>query len=154
MRNIQVGIAVAAALVVTGLFFVIGNPFDFASTLGIAQQPAAAGANPGDLVVQDEVVGTGLEAQSGDTVLVHYTGRLQNGTVFDTSVGGDPRAFVLGAGNTIPGWDMGLLGMKEGGKRQLIIGPSLGFGAEDYGPIPGNSTLIFEVELVKVDKPL
>jgi len=110
-----------------------------------APQPAQQG-----LVVQDEVVGTGAEARTGDMVSVHYTGKLQNGTVFDTSVGKSPIEFTLGGGYVIPGWDQGLVGMKVGGKRLLIIPPSLGYGGQDYGPIPANSTLIFEVELVKV----
>ena len=101
-------------------------------------------------MVQDQVVGTGAEAAVGNTVSVNYTGKLQNGTVFDTSVGKAPIEFPLGGGYVIPGWDQGLVGMKVGGKRLLIIPPSLGYGSQDYGPIPGNSTLIFEVELVGV----
>jgi len=129
-----------------GLFFVFGNPFLIMNSSALnAPQPAQQG-----LVVQDEVVGTGAEARTGDMVSVHYTGKLQNGTVFDTSVGKSPIEFTLGGGYVIPGWDQGLVGMKVGGKRLLIIPPSLGYGGQDYGPIPANSTLIFEVELVKV----
>ena len=103
------------------------------------------------LVVQDELVGTGAEARYGDTVSVNYTGRLEDGTVFDTSVGKAPfPPFVLGTGYVIPGWDQGLVGMKAGGKRLLIVPPELAYGAQANGPIPANSTLIFEVELVKV----
>ncbi len=145
------GVAVAAALAVVALFFVFGNPFDVVNenTLGAA---AGADTTGGSLVVQDEVVGTGDEAGAGNTVTVNYTGKFQNGTVFDTSVGKTPFVFQLGMGQVIAGWDQGLQGMKVGGKRLLIVPPSLGYGAADYGPIPGNSTLVFEVELLKVQK--
>lgn len=113
---------------------------------------AVSGQTQGDLVAQDEVVGTGADAQAGDTITVNYTGKFQNGTVFDTSVGKQPFTFTLGAGQVIQGWDLGVAGMKVGGKRLLIVGPSLGYGSQDYGPIPGNSTLVFEVELLKIEK--
>jgi FKBP-type peptidyl-prolyl cis-trans isomerase len=143
-RTMQVGVAVTAAIVVVVLFFIF-NPFmQNSSSLN------TAGSSNSGLVVQDEVVGTGAEAQSGDTVTVNYTGKLADGTVFDTSIGKTPYSFVLGAGNVISGWDQGLVGMKVGGKRVLIIPPSLAYGSQDYGPIPGNSTLTFEVELVSV----
>lgn len=112
--------------------------------------------NSGQLQIQDEVVGTGAEAVSGKTVTVNYTGTFTNGIEFDSSV--DPKfnhvqpfPFILGAGNVIQGWDQGVNGMKVGGKRKLIIPPSLGYGPNDYNGIPGNSTLIFEVELLKVE---
>ncbi|MBY0472882.1 FKBP-type peptidyl-prolyl cis-trans isomerase [Patescibacteria group bacterium] len=104
------------------------------------------------LVVQDEIVGTGDTAEAGDLVSVHYTGKLQDGTVFDSSVGRDPIRFTLGTGRVIAGWDQGLQGMKVGGKRLLIIPPMLAYGMQDYGPIPGGSTLIFEVTLVGAQK--
>ncbi len=140
-KNIITGIAVTAGLAVVALFFVY-DPIGISS--GVAA-PASAG-----LVVQDEVVGTGAEAQAGSIVSVHYTGKLSDGTVFDTSVGKAPIEFPLGTGYVIPGWDQGIVGMKVGGKRLLIVPPELGYGAQANGPIPGNSTLIFEVELVKV----
>ena len=112
--------------------------------------PQADSSAPGSLVVQDEQVGTGATASVGDTISVNYTGRLQDGTVFDTSIGRAPFQFTLGAGDVIPGWDQGLQGMKVGGKRLLIIPPALAYGAQGVGPIPGNATLIFEVELLKV----
>ncbi len=104
------------------------------------------------LVIQDEVVGTGTEATSGKAVTVNYVGTLTNGTKFDSSYDRNkPFTFNLGAGEVIAGWDQGVAGMKVGGKRKLTIPPSLGYGSADMGVIPPNSTLIFEVELLKVE---
>ncbi len=107
---------------------------------------------PTTLSMKDTVVGTGAEAKAGDVVTVHYVGALPNGQIFDASARhGQPFTFQLGAGSVIAGWDQGLVGMKEGGKRQLIIPPDMGYGAQGAGNvIPPNATLIFEVELVKV----
>ena len=97
-------------------------------------------------------VGTGATAQAGQTVSVHYTGWLENGKKFDSSVDrGQPFSFPLGAGRVIKGWDEGVKGMKVGGKRKLIIPSNLGDGARGAGGvIPPNATLIFEVELLGV----
>lgn len=104
------------------------------------------------LQVIDEVVGTGQEAKTGDTVSVNYTGWLADGTKFDSSYDRNQTFdFVLGAGNVIKGWDEGVVGMKVGGKRKLIIPPDLAYGASGYPPvIPANATLTFEVELVSI----
>jgi FKBP-type peptidyl-prolyl cis-trans isomerase len=100
----------------------------------------------------DEKEGTGAEAKSGNTVDVHYTGWLKDGTKFDSSVDrGKPFSFKLGAGMVIKGWDEGVAGMKVGGKRKLIIPPELGYGARGAGGvIPPNAELTFEVELLGV----
>ena len=95
--------------------------------------------------------GTGATAASGQTVLVHYTGWLTTGKKFDSSVGGKPFKFRIGAGDVIKGWDEGVAGMKVGGKRQLRIPPDLAYGAKGYpGVIPPNSTLVFDVQLMGV----
>jgi len=107
------------------------------------------------LGVEDEVVGTGDVATAGKSVTVHYVGSLTNGTVFDASRkrGDQGFTFVLGAGQVIKGWDQGVAGMKVGGKRKLTIPPELAYGSQAVGGvIPANSTLIFEVELLKVGK--
>ena len=145
-NRIKTGIAVGAALAVVALFFVFANPF-FGSTFSTAS-PAATAAS--QLISQDESTGSGDSAQLGDTLTVNYTGKLQDGTVFDTSVGKRPIQFVLGAGQVIPGWDQGLQGMKVGGKRLLVIPSDLAYGADGYGPIPPNATLIFEVDLLAI----
>ena len=99
---------------------------------------------------EDTAVGTGDVAVAGKEVTVNYTGKFSDGTVFDTSVGKQPFTFTLGAGQVIKGWDIGVEGMKVGGKRILIVPPELGYGGAAYGPIPASSTLIFEVELLSV----
>ncbi|MDO8474501.1 MAG: FKBP-type peptidyl-prolyl cis-trans isomerase [bacterium] len=106
---------------------------------------------PTELQIEDIVVGTGAQAQTGNTVSVHYTGTLLNGTKFDSSLDrGTPFSFTLGQNSVIAGWEQGVLGMKIGGKRKLIIPPSLAYGPRATGPIPANSTLVFEVELLNV----
>jgi peptidylprolyl isomerase len=105
----------------------------------------------------DIKVGTGDEAITGMTVAVHYTGYLyvdgKRGAKFDSSIGKQPFSFKLGAGQVIKGWDEGVAGMKIGGKRELFIPPDLAYGSSGYpGAIPPNSTLDFEVELLKVAK--
>jgi len=97
-------------------------------------------------------VGTGDEAKSGQTVHVHYTGWLTDGTKFDSSVDrGKPFSFRLGAGMVIKGWDQGVAGMKVGGKRKLTIPPELGYGQRGAGGvIPPGATLVFDVELLSV----
>ena len=97
-------------------------------------------------------VGTGAQAVAGKTVAVHYTGKFQDGKVFDSSVSrGEPIEFQLGRGNVIQGWDEGIALMKVGGKAQLIIPPALAYGERGAGGvIPPNATLVFDVELVSV----
>lgn len=105
------------------------------------------------LTYEDKVVGDGPEAKAGMDVVVHYTGWLENGTKFDSSLDrGQPFVFPLGARRVIAGWDEGVAGMQVGGKRVLVIPAELGYGARGAGGvIPPNATLIFEVELLDVD---
>ena len=115
-------------------------------------QGAPEVANATGLKHQDLKVGDGPEAVSGKTVDVHYTGWLEDGTKFDSSLDrGEPFSFRLGAGQVIEGWDQGVAGMKVGGKRKLTIPPDLAYGQEGAGGvIPPGATLVFEVELLGV----
>lgn len=142
-------IAVAAALAL-------------ASTAACAQTGAAPDAFPvevKELVTKDSKAGEGKLAEQGKAVSVHYTGWLfdpkaadRKGTKFDSSLDrGLPFGFILGAGKVIKGWEQGVVGMKEGGKRTLYIPASLGYGERGAGSvIPPNATLVFDVELIKV----
>lgn len=110
-----------------------------------------------ELKMIDHVVGNGASAANGRILTVHYTGWLyspkadkQHGAQFDSSIGESPFTFQLGAGKVIKGWDQGLVGMKVGGKRTLIIPAALGYGERGAGPIPPNANLIFDVELIDV----
>ena len=105
------------------------------------------------LVIEDIKIGDGQEVEKFNIVTVNYTGLLENGTKFDSSLnpGRTPFRFTVGAGQVIKGWDEGLMGMKVGGKRKLTIPPELGYGSRDNGPIPANSTLIFEIDLLGIE---
>jgi peptidylprolyl isomerase len=114
--------------------------------------PAPTGSPPDELVTDDVVVGEGTAAKSGDQVKVHYVGvSFSSGKQFDSSWDrGQPFDFPLGAGRVIKGWDFGVSGMREGGRRTLVIPPSLGYGSRGAGPIKPNETLVFVVDLVEV----
>jgi FKBP-type peptidyl-prolyl cis-trans isomerase len=122
---------------------------DFAPSEGTPLPPG-----PKELQITDDVVGTGAEAKSGDNVAVHYTGTLMNGRKFDSSRDKNkPFDFKIGGGQVIKGWDQGVVGMKVGGKRRLVIPSDLGYGAGGHPPdIPPNAGLKFEVELMDVKK--
>ena len=150
-------------LVFLGILTVVGGVYIFRtgkSSNDSSFQPPLPSATietamqPEDkLIIQDEKVGTGAEAVAGKKVIVNYTGTLIDGTKFDSSYDrNEPFSFNLGAGEVIKGWDQGVAGMKVGGKRKLTIPPSLGYGAQGAGAaIPPNATLVFEVELLKVE---
>lgn len=103
------------------------------------------------LIIDDVVFGTGAEAKVGDTVTVHYIGTLQNGQEFDNSnKRGTPFTFTIGEGKVIKGWEEGVVGMKKGGKRILVVPSDLGYGDKGYGPIPGNANLVFAIDLLEI----
>ena len=119
------------------------------SPLGAAEIGSSQVTSSG-LKITELVLGDGQEATPGTNVSVNYKGTLENGKEFDSSYGRGPFEFSLGAGMVIKGWDEGVEGMKVGGKRKLVIPPELGYGSRGIGPIPPNSVLTFEVELLGV----
>lgn len=133
--------------------FSTGQSSQDASTTGRSGQASLTLETVDELIKEDIKVGTGAEAVNGKSITVHYTGTLTDGTKFDSSLDrGTPYTLTLGAGEVIEGWDLGLVGMKVGGKRKLTIPASLGYGEMGSpGVIPGGATLVFEVELLKVE---
>ena len=111
---------------------------------------AASTKTPSGLYYRDITLGSWAVVRPGQQVSVQYTGWLANGTQFDSNVGKQPFSFHLGAGEVIQGWEQGVAGMHVGGRRQLIIPPALGYGANGSGPIPRNAILVFDVEVVSI----
>ncbi len=150
-----IGIVVITVILIGGYF-----TYKYTRSSGAAaqQQTATTTDQANSVQGQDVKVGTGAEAKPGDTVSILYVGRFTDGTVFDSSAahGNQPLTFVLGSEGLIPGFQIGVNGMKEGGERLLAIPPSLGYGGQDVKDpsgkiiIPANSTLVFSVQLVKV----
>jgi len=125
------------------------NEITYAPELGVDLD--AMTLTDSGLYLQDVQVGEGAEATAGFVVRVHYTGLFPDGTSFDSSVGRDPFSFSLGGGQVIAGWDEGVAGMKEGGRRLLVLPYQLAYGeAGAGGVIPPHATLVFEVELLEV----
>ncbi|MFH1832690.1 MAG: FKBP-type peptidyl-prolyl cis-trans isomerase [Candidatus Levyibacteriota bacterium] len=118
----------------------------------LADSAMQSASSASTLKIQDIKIGTGKEAKTGDTILINYTGTLTDGKKFDSSYDtGKPIEVQIGVGNVIKGWDMGVIGMKVGGQRRLIIPPNLGYGPQGIRDvIPPNATLIFDLELVDV----
>lgn len=103
------------------------------------------------LIIDDIKIGTGAAVEEGDTVAVHYIGTLQNGQEFDNSKKrGAPFEFTVGDGRVIEGWEQGIVGMQVGGQRVLVVPPDMAYGAAGAGPIPGNATLVFAIELLEI----
>lgn len=110
-----------------------------------------SGGNIKNLIIDDIVIGTGEPVVEGDTVTVHYIGTIRNGREFDNSrKRGEPFTFTVGESNVIEGWHKGLVGMKTGGQRILVVPSMLAYGEQTVGPIPPNSTLVFAVELLEI----
>ena len=167
MKPTQAGIAVALALAVVAVFLIFPglSPFGYLSQseetpaveVTNEQNTSTTMSDTTQLQTTDVAVGAGATAEAGDTVTVNYVGSLTNGTVFDASAKHPETvngfSFSLGAGQVIAGWDQGIVGMKEGGKRMLVIPATLAYGDRAIGDIiPANSTLVFQVELLKVEK--
>lgn len=167
MKPTPTGIAVALAVAVVAVFFIIpglspwGTPPPAPAPAQITTNSETVSATETtmpsepvkELMMKDDVVGTGAAAKAGDSVTVNYVGALTNGTVFDASAnrGTEGFTFTLGAGQVIRGWDEGIVGMRVGGKRTLVIPAALAYGQRAVGDIiPANSDLIFQVELLKV----
>lgn len=154
MRSVSFALACLLSLAATGC----GSDRVTAPDITMTQFAPSLGVNlsamtrtTSGLYYLDQQVGTGAVARAGDSVTVHYTGWLANGTKFDSSRDrNEPIKFKLGAGDVIAGWDKGIAGIKIGGKRKLVIPPQLAYGAAGRGIIPPNSVLVFDVELVGV----
>ncbi len=162
------GIIISVTLMAVALFLInmdtatkqlAGNLEDNTATVILAQEDTHdallssvdAEGNINKLVIDEVVVGTGEEAKEGDTVAVHYIGTLQNGQAFDDSYQrNQPFEFTIGEGKVIAGWEQGLVGMKVGGQRILVIPANLAYGNNQVGPIPSGSTLIFAIEMVEL----
>ncbi|HST54215.1 MAG TPA: FKBP-type peptidyl-prolyl cis-trans isomerase [Pyrinomonadaceae bacterium] len=141
-RNKVIAAVVVIALVAAGAAYLLAPLFG-----GTSEVTTGSGLKYTDLVV-----GTGPSPKPGQTAVVNYTGTLTDGTKFDSSLDhGQPYAFPIGRGKVIKGWDEGVLTMKVGGRRRLVVPPSLGYGAMGHPPdIPPNATLIFDVELLDI----
>ena len=149
MKNRTQSIAVFAGLALIGYLFFSGPLLSlFTSEANNTNQMPPTGFQ-----AEEIALGEGNIAERGDTVTVHYVGTLPNGQVFDSSRDSNtPFTFTLGEGRVIRGWDEGLQGMRVGGKRRLVIAPDFAYGERGIGPIPPNATLIFEVELLGIQK--
>ncbi len=153
----MVYVVIAAAIIGVGAWYAntLTAPAAQTQTNTTTPQPTAAGqtiTTMDGLIIKDDVIGTGAVAAAGDTVTVNYTGTLDNGTVFDSSLnpGRTPFNFMIG-GQVIAGWNQGVPGMKVGGTRELTIPPALGYGAQGAGSvIPPNATLHFTITLLAV----
>ncbi len=166
MNVTSTGIAVALAVIVAVGFMFFGPAFftplalsPDTNTMTLpeneenTQTPPADFPTPTELQISDITVGTGATVEVGDTVTVNYVGALTDGTIFDASEKhGQPFTFTVGVSSVIEGWHQGLVGMKEGGQRVLAIPSDLGYGASGTGPIPPNAALLFQIELLKVEK--
>ncbi len=152
--KIVVFVIIAVAFIMGGMW--LNNKLDEDSAKSAAAEEVSASQADmkalSTIQITDVVLGTGAEAKKGDTISVNYLGEFMDGKKFDSSYDRhQPFEFVLGGGAVIRGWDLGLVGMKVGGKRTLVVPPDLAYGPSGYGPIPPSSTLKFSIELLGVN---
>jgi FKBP-type peptidyl-prolyl cis-trans isomerase len=147
LRNQRIGLAIIGVLLFALIAFLV-----YRSVIQPSQNNKPAAQSETGLQMEEIKTGDGPAAKGGDIVVVHYVGRLTDGTKFDSSYDrNQPFTFTLGANQVIKGWDEGIVGMKVGGKRKLIIPPALAYGSQGAGSaIPPDSTLVFEVELQEI----
>jgi peptidylprolyl isomerase len=147
LRNQRIGLAIIGVLLFALIAFLV-----YRSVIQPGQNNKPASQSETGLQMEEIKTGDGPAAKAGDIVVVHYVGRLTDGTKFDSSYDrNQPFTFTLGANQVIKGWDEGIVGMKVGGKRKLIIPPALAYGSQGAGSaIPPDSTLVFEVELQEI----
>ena len=153
MKNIISIIIVLSAIILS--FYLLNEILKQEEVEQVVEESEEEEVVQEDLAIEILEEGTGEEAQNGDSLKVHYTGTLEDGTKFDSSLdSGDPFVFTLGAGQVIQGWDLGLLGAKVGDKRKLTIPADLGYGETGAagGKIPPRATLIFEIEVLEINK--
>lgn len=147
---------VVLVVVVVGIIFLTRSPKtspndETMEEVSLEANQLEAFADIEELMMMNLLEGEGAEIQDGQTAVVHYIGTLVDGTVFDSSLTrGEAFEFMLGAGQVISGWDIGVRGMKVGEQRRLIVPPTYGYGNRAVGPIPANSVLIFDVELLEI----
>ena len=134
----------------TGTALAVAPPEELNYHPDLQVEIAAMRKLPSGVLLQDLVDGAGDSVAAGTTVLVRYSGWLPDGTLFDSNADATPFQFRVGAGMVIPGWDDGLVGMKTGGRRKLVIPPDLGYGADGMDVIPPNATLVFDVEVLEI----
>jgi peptidylprolyl isomerase len=169
MKKLSFGewVSVVISIIVIAVFFNLGGAFGInfggkneaatassnATTTAENSLPANVSNNVENILqINDVVIGTGAIAEPGKKVTVNYVGTLLDGTKFDSSIDrGTPFSFNLGAGQVIRGWEQGIQGMKVGGERKLVIPPAMAYGNQAIGSIPANSTLQFDVTLLKVE---
>lgn len=145
-------IVIVLIIVIGGIWFVFNNPAKNQQNQPIVEDEVSKNYEALGMKIETLKEGSGQIAKNNDKVSVHYTGTLENGTKFDSSLDrGQPFEFILGIGQVIQGWDLGVTGMKIGEKRKLTIPSELGYGESGAGRIiPPNATLIFEVELLEI----
>lgn len=153
--TVGLGLGAVALLVLVGSNIVpVGTLIsgDAANSLAsVPDAPPTPITTESGLFMYDNRVGSGAEAKTGMKVTVHYRGALGDGTEFDSSYERDPFTFTIGKGEVIKGWDEGIVGMKVGGMRTMIVPPELGYGAQGKGKIPPNSLLNFQIELIAAE---